>query len=65
MPIPFHCPHCDAFTEVDEKYAGQTGLHQVTVALFVPEEEEKHVASLAGETTVESVRVTVITIGWM
>lgn len=47
------------------KYAGQTGLDHVTVALFVPEEEEKHVASLAGETTVESVRVTVVTIGWM
>lgn len=25
MSIPFHCPHCGAFTEVDEHYAGQTG----------------------------------------
>ena len=25
MPIPFHCPHCGAFTEVDENYTGQTG----------------------------------------
>ncbi|MBW3600576.1 MAG: DUF1559 domain-containing protein, partial [Planctomycetes bacterium] len=25
MAIPFHCPHCGAFTEVDDIYAGHTG----------------------------------------
>jgi hypothetical protein len=25
MPIPFHCPHCGAFTEVDDIYAGHSG----------------------------------------
>jgi hypothetical protein len=25
MPIPFTCPHCGAQTQVDERYAGQTG----------------------------------------
>ena len=25
MSIPFHCPQCNAFTEVDEQFAGQTG----------------------------------------
>ncbi len=25
MPIPFTCPHCGAKTDVDERYAGQTG----------------------------------------
>ncbi|MCA9265131.1 MAG: DUF1559 domain-containing protein, partial [Planctomycetales bacterium] len=25
MPIPFTCPHCEAYTEVGEQYAGQTG----------------------------------------
>ena len=25
MPIPFTCPHCGAFTEVAESYAGRTG----------------------------------------
>ena len=25
MTIPFHCPRCNAFTEVDDQYAGQTG----------------------------------------
>ncbi len=25
MPIPFHCPHCGAFTEVDDVYAGHSG----------------------------------------
>jgi hypothetical protein len=25
VPIPFHCPHCGAFTEVDDVYAGRTG----------------------------------------
>ena len=25
MAIPFHCPHCGAFTDVDEIYAGHTG----------------------------------------
>ena len=25
MPIHFICPHCAAATDVDEKFAGQTG----------------------------------------
>lgn len=25
MPIPFSCPHCGAFTEVQDEYAGATG----------------------------------------
>lgn len=25
MPIPFTCPHCGCFTNVDDQYAGQTG----------------------------------------
>ena len=25
MSIPFHCPECNAFTEVDEQFAGQSG----------------------------------------
>ncbi|MFO0912803.1 MAG: DUF1559 domain-containing protein [Pirellulales bacterium] len=25
MPIPFHCPHCGRRTEVDERFAGQSG----------------------------------------
>jgi hypothetical protein len=25
MPLPFHCPHCGAFTEVDDVYAGHSG----------------------------------------
>ncbi len=25
MTIPFHCPQCNAFTQVEDRYAGQTG----------------------------------------
>jgi hypothetical protein len=25
MSIPFHCPHCGVFTEVEDRFAGQTG----------------------------------------
>lgn len=25
MPLPFHCPHCGVFTEVDDVYAGHSG----------------------------------------
>lgn len=25
MPIPFKCPHCGSFTEVDDQFAGHTG----------------------------------------
>ena len=25
MPIPFHCPHCGTYTEVEDQYAGTSG----------------------------------------
>ena len=37
MPIPFQCPHCGAQTEVEDRFAGQTGpCRQCGRAVTVP-----------------------------
>lgn len=47
------------------KYALQTGLTSVTMALFVPVEDQEVLAKLSGEDTLRNVHVRVVAIGWM
>jgi hypothetical protein len=46
------------------KYAKQVGLITVTVALFVPMEEEEVLSRLSGKEIIEGVQVAVVAIGW-
>ena len=47
------------------EYAMQTGLNSVTVALFVPSEDEEILAQLSGEVVIEKANVSVCAIGWV
>jgi len=47
------------------RYVAQTGLAEVTVALFVPMEDEEVLEKLSGEERIDGVRVTVVAIGWV
>ncbi|MCP4113361.1 MAG: hypothetical protein GY749_48825 [Desulfobacteraceae bacterium] len=47
------------------KYAEQTGLNAVTVAMFTPVEDESVLAELSWEGDVNGVKVTVVAIGWV
>jgi len=47
------------------RYVAQTGLAEVTVALFVPVEDEEVLEKLSGEEEIGGVRVTVVAIGWV
>ncbi len=47
------------------KYAKQTGLNTVTIALFVPVEDEDVLEQLSGEDVADGVKVTVKAIGWV
>ena len=47
------------------RYAGQMGLDAVTVALFVPVDDDEVIKRLSGERMIENVMVTVSAIGWM
>ncbi len=46
------------------KYAKQTGLDSVTIALFIPVEDEVILAKLSGEDIIEKSKVIVCAIGW-
>ncbi len=46
------------------RYAAQMNLSEVTVALFVPVEDEEVLGKLSGEEIIDGVRVTVVAIGW-
>ena len=46
-------------------YARKLGLGEATLAVFVPVDEEAIPKNLSGEVTVEGVKVTVVTIGWV
>ena len=47
------------------RYAVQVHLSEITIALFVPVEDEEVLAKLSGEEVIEGVTVTVVAIGWM
>jgi len=47
------------------KYANQTGLDSVTIALFIPVEDEAILDKLSGEGVIEGVKVIVCAIGWV
>ncbi len=47
------------------KYAGQTGLNAVTIALFTPVEDESVLGELSGEDDIDGVKVAVVAIGWI
>jgi len=47
------------------RYAAQMDLSEVTVALFVPVEDEEVLGKLSGEECIDVVRVTVVAIGWV
>ena len=47
------------------RYAVQTNLSEVTVALFVPVEDEEVLKKLSGEEVIDGVTVTVVAIGWV
>jgi len=47
------------------KYALQTGLKAVTIALFVPLEDKEVLSKLSGEEMIENVKVAVTAIGWV
>lgn len=53
----------DAKTQAAQ-YAKQSGLEHVTVAMFVPVEDETVIAKLSGAETVDGVRVTLMAIAW-
>jgi hypothetical protein len=46
------------------RYARSLGLDRVTLALFVPTQDDEVLAKLSGTTTVEGTAVTVVAIGW-
>ena len=46
-------------------YAKKTGLDSVTIALFVPVEDEKILEKLSGKDIIEGVNVNVCAIGWV
>ncbi|MDM8539281.1 hypothetical protein QUF70_21205 [Desulfobacterales bacterium HSG17] len=45
-------------------YAKQTGLKSVTLALFVPVEDEDVLEKLSGEKVIDMIKVTVVAISW-
>jgi hypothetical protein len=45
-------------------YAGSLGLSSVTLALFVPVEDETVLTKLSGDTEVDGISVVVVAIGW-
>ncbi|MCP4349611.1 MAG: hypothetical protein GY795_29370 [Desulfobacterales bacterium] len=47
------------------KYAKQIGLNAVTLALFIPVEDESVLEQLSGEEDVDGVKVTIVAIGWV
>ena len=47
------------------KYAEQTGLDSVTIALFVPVEDDEILAKLSGRDIIKNVKVNVCAIGWV
>ena len=47
------------------RYAKQTGLDSVTIALFTPVEDEDILAALSGEEVINNIRVIVCAIGWV
>ncbi|RLC19554.1 MAG: hypothetical protein DRI57_06875, partial [Deltaproteobacteria bacterium] len=46
------------------EYAGRLNMDSVTVALFVPTEDEEILGQLSGGQTIDGVSVTVVAIGW-
>ncbi len=46
-------------------YARNLGYDRVTMAVFIPMEDETVLAKLSGETVLEGVQVTVVAIGWV
>ncbi|MCP3678252.1 MAG: hypothetical protein GY721_11890, partial [Deltaproteobacteria bacterium] len=47
------------------EYAKGLGLDAVTMAVFLPIEDETVLEELSGEAMIEDVRVTVVAIGWV
>jgi len=47
------------------RYAAKLGLNCVTVAVFVPTDDENILNQLSGGTDIDGVRVTVSAIGWI
>ena len=47
------------------RYAAQMDLSEVTVALFVPTEDEAVLEKLSGEDVIDGVTVTMVAIGWV
>ncbi len=46
-------------------YAKQTGLDSVTIALFVPVEDEEILQKLSGKDVIDNIKVNVCAIGWV
>jgi hypothetical protein len=46
-------------------YAKQLGLDRVTLAVFIPVEDDTVLAKLSGQVVIEGVQVTVVAIGWV
>lgn len=60
----------DAYTLTKDKhaaaaYAKSLGLNSVTMAVFLPVEDETVLEKLSGEATINTVRVQVVAIGWV
>jgi len=47
------------------KYTRQLNLSTITLAVFAPVEDEKILAQLSGEQTIDGVRLHVVAIGWV
>jgi hypothetical protein len=47
------------------RYARQSGLDAVTVAVFMPVKDEQVLAQISRETRLAGATVTVVAIGWM
>ncbi len=47
------------------KYANSLGLHAVTLAMFMPVEDEMVLEKLSGEITIDAIHVHVVAIGWV
>jgi hypothetical protein len=47
------------------KYAEQLKLSEITIAMFVPVDDEDVLKELSGEEVIDAVKITVVSIGWV
>jgi hypothetical protein len=58
-------PELKSSKEQAARYAGKLGMRAVSLAVFVPVEDETVLEKLSGETNIDSVKVFVSAIGWV